>query len=420
MLDSKALQQLVEQQVTQEVAARVSTALNDQRIKTIEENAIKFIQDRIVAKFANSEAMPELIDAVKSSVKELFSSGQIPGLGQYVDYDYIKQSVNDSTQELVKVAIEELSVDKSWLEKIETLVNRQMTQRVIATLGSIDIKSIVNCRVEEITETVIKKIIPGIQDQSNKVELSLLDDTVVVEQTLVAKNVEAVDSVVVNNLVVKGSVNTDNESWTMLADSISKTTLDNLTDKWKDTLISQVAQHISQQGIEFDSITVGGSKIIDGDTLNDKITESNLQTLGKLRQLVVLGKTSLSDTVNIVPKRLGINTADPEMALSVWDEEVSVIAGKYKNNHAYIGTSRKQSLTIGINKNPAIEIDDSGLTAIKQLQVGIHKISHGNEVPNYSGTKGDIVFNASPTIDSNVFAWQCLGGFKWKVIKAVL
>jgi hypothetical protein len=107
------------------------------------------------------------------------------------------------------------------------------------------------------------------------------------------------------------------------------------------------------------------------------------------------------------------------MALSIWDEEVSIVAGKFKNKTAYLGTSRKQSLALGINKNPAIEIDENGLTAIKELQIGIHRVSHGSEVPNYSGTKGDVVFNAVPTVENPIFAWQCLGGFKWKIIKAV-
>jgi hypothetical protein len=107
------------------------------------------------------------------------------------------------------------------------------------------------------------------------------------------------------------------------------------------------------------------------------------------------------------------------MALSVWDEEVSISTGKYKQQVGYIGTTRKQGLVVGINRTPAIEISDSGLTTIKQLQVGFFKITHGTEVPNYSGTLGDIVFNSSPSIENPVFAWQCLGGFRWKLIKAV-
>jgi hypothetical protein len=98
---------------------------------------------------------------------------------------------------------------------------------------------------------------------------------------------------------------------------------------------------------------------------------------------------------------------------------VSILAGKHKDKSAYIGTGRAQSLTLGVNRTPAIEIDVEGLTAIKKLRIGVHRISHGTEVPNYAGTKGDVVFNANPTISSNVFAWVCLGSYKWKVLKAV-
>jgi hypothetical protein len=419
MLDANALQQLIEQQVQIEVTDRVTQMLTQEWVDSVEENAIKFIQARVVAKFANSEYMPELVNTVKSSVKELFGSGQLPGLGQYVDHDSIKQSIDTSTQSLIESATQELSIDPKWLAKIEQQINLIMVQRVVAKLGSIDIGSLVNQRVDTIADPIFKRLLPGIQDQSNQVELTVLDKNVVVENTLTAKSIEAVDSVIVKDLVVKGSINTDNQSWKTLASSISQQTLEKLSEQWKQTLVEQVSAEIAKNGIEFDSVKVNGEHIVFDHSLNSSITESNLRKVGTLRELTVAGETTLNETVSVVKKRVGINTSEPEMALSVWDEEVSVIAGKFKANTAYIGTSRKQSLTIGINKKPAVEINDDGLTAIKQLQVGLHRISHGNEVPNYSGNKGDIVFNANPGLNSDVFAWQCLGGFKWKVIKSV-
>lgn len=419
MLDSKALQELVEHQVQQEVAEKVSQTLTQEWVSSVEDNAIKFIQDRIVAKFSNSEALPELVAAVKSSVKELFSTGQIPGLGQYVDYDRIKSSVDVSTENLIQSAIQELSIDKKWLEKIEQQINQIMIQRVVATLGSIDIRSLVNQRVNEISEPLIKRLLPGIQDQATQVELTVLDKNVVVENTLTTKTLQAVESIAVKDLVVKGSINTDNQSWQTLANTISQRTLDQLSSEWKKQLVEQVATEIAKRGIEFDSVKLDGEYVITDNKLSSKITESNLRKVGELSELTVLGETILNETVSVVKKRLGVNTREPEMALSVWDEEVAVIAGKFKENTAYIGTSRKQSLTIGINKKPAVEIDDAGLTTIKQLQLGIHRVSYGNEVPNYSGSKGDIVFNAAPSLSSDVFAWQCLGGYRWKVVKTV-
>jgi hypothetical protein len=49
---------------------------------------------------------------------------------------------------------------------------------------------------------------------------------------------------------------------------------------------------------------------------------------------------------------------------------------------------------------------------VKNLRVGRHRIVHEAEMPGYSGTKGDIVFNSNPKGDG-VWAWQCLGAFRW-------
>jgi hypothetical protein len=180
-----------------------------------------------------------------------------------------------------------------------------------------------------------------------------------------------------------------------------------------------VKQSITESGIDFDTVTVGGQRLVSGDTLSSAVTQSRLTSVGTLEKLIVGGNTKLNDTVTVNKKRVGINTEEPDMALSLWDEEVAVSVGKFKAQTAYIGTVRKQGVSIGVNKIPAIEIDDDGLTAVKKIQVGLHRISHATEVPNYAGTRGDIVFNASPSLNDSVFAWQCLGGFKWKVIRAV-
>lgn len=419
MLDNAALQQLVEQQVKQEVSNRVQAALNEQWLKTVEDNAIKFIQDRIVAKFANSSALPELLDAVKKSVKDLFTSGQMPGLGQYVDHDDIKKSVNDSTQELVVAAINNLTVDPAWIEKIETIVNQNVARKIAADLSKVDLGPIIKEHIDSTVRALNTNVFKGIQSLSDNVELTVLDQHVVVENQFTANTIEAVESLVVKNLVVKGSINTDNRAWIDLSADISKQTLAKLDIEWQTKLTKQVSDYISSNGIDFLNIKVDGESLIKDGKLSSGILESNLRVVGTLQKLNVTGETNLGETVSINKKRMGINTAEPDMALSVWDEEVTISAGKFKAQTGFIGTTRKQALAIGVNKTPAIEIDDTGLTAIKKVQIGIHKISHGNEVPNYSGTKGDIVFNANPTLETPVFAWQCLGGFKWKIIKAV-
>lgn len=419
MLDNNALQQLVEQQAQKEVVDKIQQIMTDQWFESVEAEAIKFIQDRIVAKFANSEAMPELIDAVKTSVKDLFHSGKIPGLAQYIDYSYITRSVNDTTQDLIKQTIAELTLDPAWLEKIETVINQHATQRVLASLTATDIRPIIKQSVDESVASLNASIFKGIQTNAETVELTVINDHVVVENNFTAKDISAVNSLTVKDLVVKGSINTDNRSWQELANTLGQRAFEKLDAKWKESLIKQVKEAITDQGIDFNQVKINGELFVDSGKLASAITESNLRSVGALGKLTVIGETSLGETVSIKKKRLGINTDEPDMALSIWDEEVAISAGKFKNQTGFIGTTRKQALTIGVNKTPAIEINDTGLTAIKQLQIGIHRVSHGNEVPNYSGTKGDVVFNANPTIENPVFAWQCLGGFKWKVIKAV-
>jgi len=258
----------------------------------------------------------------------------------------------------------------------------------------------------------------GIKDQATQTQLTIMDDITVVENTLTANHLDVIGSATIKNLAVKGSINTDNPAWDELANTISQKTLDKVTTEWHESLVTQVVDNIKANGIDFDRVTVDGLKLIDGHKLSEGITESNIQSLGILNRLRVKGEATIHDTFSVVNKRVGINTQEPEMALSVWDEEVSVIAGKLKNKTAYVGTSRDQSLTMGVNRQPYIEIDNSGLTAIKKLQVGVHKISHADEVPGYAGTKGDIVFNASPSVNSDVFAWVCLGAYKWKVLRA--
>jgi len=140
--------------------------------------------------------------------------------------------------------------------------------------------------------------------------------------------------------------------------------------------------------------------------------------VGVLKTLTVSGEAKFNnDTLNVLNKRLGVNTDTPEKALSVWDEEVSVVIGKHKLNQAYVGTNREQGIAIGVNREPQIEINIDGLTRIKQLQVGLHKISHSVQVPGWTGTRGDIVFNANPIAD-RVFAWVCLGGYNWQTLKS--
>jgi hypothetical protein len=340
-----------------------------------------------------------------------------------VDPNLIKRLVEQAVEENINKLVNQLCADPEWTQRVERMINQSVVQETVTRLGSIDLGPTIKQRVDEnmqkFTDSLLKTFSStGITDQATKTELTVMDDIVVIENCLTANNIEAVDSMRVQNLVVTGSINTDNHAWSELATVIGQKTLDHLTTEWNKSLVDQVVKQIQEHGIDFDQVRVSGEPVISGNQLTSIITESGLQSVGTLKNLTVRGAAHFNNnTVNVLNKRLGVNTDAPEMALSVWDEEVSIVVGKNKANEAYIGTNRDQGIVIGVNRKPQIELNTNGLTTVKKLQVGLHKISHDAQVPGWSGTRGDIVFNANPGPD-RVFAWVCLGAHKWQVLKS--
>lgn len=335
----------------------------------------------------------------------------------------VKQLVDHAVEQNINSAIESLGQDPVWLEKIERQINQAVVDRVLRQLSQIDLDSMIKGYVDQSMlqwqQTVLKNFSStGIDDKATSCQLTIMDDSTVVENQLMTKDLAVINVATIKDLVVKGSVNIDNHSWTELADGISEKTLKKLSADWKQELTKQVTEQIKNQGISFDSVKLGEDFLVVDSKLSKKITQSNIQELGVLTNLEVKGEAHINNnTVNVLNKRLGINTETPEKALSIWDEEVSIVIGKHKINQAYVGTNRDQGIAIGVNRQPQIEITADGLTAIKRLQVGLHKISHDTVVPGWSGNKGDLVFNTNFGQD-RVFAWVCIGGHRWETLRS--
>jgi hypothetical protein len=350
------------------------------------------------------------------------SDSKITATAISIDTASISHLVDQAVENSITSAIATLGTDPAWLEKIETMINQAVVRRTVAAIGSIDINTIIHQRVDENMQKLKVELLnnfssTGIDDRATSCQLTILDETTVIENTLTARAAKFVESVTVKDLAVTGSINTDNHSWNALAADISAKTLIQLDSDWKDRLVEQVALEIKKNGIKFDTVTIDDEPLVSGNQLARSIIYSNLQKVGRLKELTVEGETSLNETVTVVKKRLGVNTEHPDSALNIWDDEISISAGKYKNQEAYIGTSREQALNLGVNKVPHLTISTDGMTSVKKLRVAQYMIGHGTTVPNYAGTKGDIVFNADPVPDSP-FAWVCLGNYKWKTLRA--
>ena len=443
------LSQLVEQQIQLAIKQKVNQLTDDPAwLKQLEQQTVDIIQQRIVGKFSNIETVPDLVNTVELSVEKLFANGRILDLSELVDEPTLKSAIDLAIQDLVKNTIDNLVVDPAWLGKVESIVNLDMSAKLTRMVSQVDLNKLmleyidknVNEHIDRHLDRHVNKHIDssinrwqsrlkenfstrGIQDQATAIQLTVMDGAVVAEHDLVAKQVlidtNAVvgGTLTVNNLVLKGRVNTDNPSWKELSDVITNQVLDSVTESWTGTMVESVLERTRDSGIDFDSITINGESLVSGNQLNNAITETNIQKTGTLRDLTAVGTTQLSNTVNIRNRRVGINTEDPEMALGVWDEEVSIVVGKLSEKKAFIGTARSQDLSLGVNRKPAITINTDGLTTINQLRIDRFRLSYASEVPGYSGTRGDFVFNSDPKPDST-FAWVCLGGFKWQPLRS--
>lgn len=428
MIDTQSIADLTQQQIKSSVDQQIQVLMaNEDWINHIEQDIVESIKTRIIAKFSNLSTVPDLVDTVKTSVSTLFDQGAVPDLKNYVDANIITKAIDRGVEELVDSAINNLLIDPAWIAKIEKQVDQTMSDRLSKLLKSIDINSLLVTHIDQgilrWQDRLMSKFkTNGITDISSTTQLTIQDNAVVAENDLVANSLfvnhgAAVGGdLIVDNLIVKGLINTDNASWNELSNKISTAVLENTTKEWKQQLVDEVLALAKNKGINFDSILLGNVPLIADGELNPNILSSSLQQLGVLQELTVNGFTKLNDTVHVNKHRVGINTENPEMALSVWDEEVSVIAGKLASQVAYIGTARAQTLAIGINRIPQITIDTSGLTSVKQLQVDRFKIGFASSVPGYSGTRGDIIFNSDPQSDAP-FAWVCLGSFQWQPLK---
>jgi hypothetical protein len=429
MIDDISFSELIEKQISSTVREKVNELVNDRVwFEQLEHEIILAIQQKVVTRFSNIETVPDLIKTVENSVEQLFLQGRIPGFEKFVDTDRINRVIDAAVENLIQTTIDNLVVDSSWLARIESLINQSMSAKLANKLSELNLNKLI---VEQIDLGIdrwqdrLKQDFAtnGIRDESSSLQMTVMDNTVVVENELISnyasveKDAEVKGTLSVNDLVLKGRINLDNNSWSELSSTVADHVLQKTTVEWRNSLVADVLETARESGIDFENISIKGSPLVSSNQLNRSITDTNIEKTGTLRDLTVAGKTRLANTVTAHNRRVGINTEDPEMALSIWDEEVAVILGKNAEKTAYIGTARSHNLVIGVNRKAAITVDTDGLTTVRQLRLDRFRLSHAADVPGHSGTRGDLIFNSDPKPKSP-FAWVCLGGFKWQPLRS--
>ena len=252
----------------------------------------------------------------------------------------------------------------------------------------------------------------GVADVATSTRVTISDQFTEIQGNLKVKG----------HLELGGLVNTDSEFYRDLSQNLQQNTIERVEDIVKQEIDSQIESAITTEinrGIESERIQYKNEPVVIDSKLNRFVTESNLQKVGRLRELDVGGEVSLNDTVRVVRRRLGINTIEPESALDIWDQEVQFIAEKIGSHTGYIGLGRMGMLRLGVNRKNAITILPNGGVEIPDLRLGQFEkiaITVSGSIPGTAGNPGDIMFNSNP-ISNGVFAWICLEGTRWAPVR---
>lgn len=253
----------------------------------------------------------------------------------------------------------------------------------------------------------------GIDDRATTCQVTVLDTHVVVESPILTTGIEVRgDMVVTGNVKISGTVPEDSPLFEKITNKVVSTIQADLNEDLFSGFSDLIYKNIKEQGIEFDLVSIKGSPVLTDTALGPSVVNSNLQKVGELGELQVKGESLLGRTLYVSNKRVGINTLEPSSALSVWDEDVEIVAGKRSQGLGYLGTLRNTGLVIGANNKENLSVDPDGSVTINDLRLGALPISTASAAPNWSGRAGEIVFNDNPAIGLPI-GWVCIEGHRW-------
>jgi hypothetical protein len=265
---------------------------------------------------------------------------------------------------------------------------------------------------DQITGGVIRNFAStGIEDQSTRCQITILDVGAVFENTLYAGNIEVKGGAVVDgDLTILGRI-TNNPAYQQLVEDTSASVQTQIGPNILDQYQDRVFERILNEGMDLNTIKVNGQTIVQGDRLVGVIN-SQLRTVGTLQDLQTAGETLLSETLYTSARRVGINTLEPNKALSVWDEEIEIGIGKQSKDVAELGTTRAHSLILSSNQKNNITLLPDGTTTIPKARIGNMLFSSSPTPPHYDSVRGTVVFNEQPTLGGPL-GWVSLGDAKW-------
>jgi hypothetical protein len=338
--------------------------------------------------------------------------------------DKIKETISQvqsNTAQLVEKKVQEnlnlIDFHKAMTDAIGTIVSDRM-QEFVFPVNSIDPLAL---KLEDLTisgNNVIGGVIEnfsstGIEDHATQVALTILDDATVVENNLLTKDLTVQGSMTINGeFVVNGTVAEDSTFYKKLVASTVHNTLTSVDDNLFNNYSNTIFNKIKQDGLDLSKITIDGQEVIKQNSLGSGLVNSYLQTLGELKELRVSGESIIAQTLYITPKRVGINTIEPSAALSIWDDEIELIAKKKSRETGFFGSPRQQKLVLGSNSKDNIVLNEDGSVQIENLKIGSMRFTTAGQPPNYVSERCHVVWNNNPN-PGGPLGWICLGGANW-------
>ena len=405
MSEDKKVKRLVSEIFNESIEKEIVAKIQE-RINSIDLS--KLIEDKISSKL--NEVLGQVTKLAKDTCEE-----QIPiVVDDKVFSEEFHNFVEKHVQSYVESEIKKKNLDSLILTKVYDAFRDQKNNGLFID-NSISYKSI-NFDGFQISANAInggefKEFnSAGIQDSAKECQVTITDDTTIIENTLTASEIVVIDKLTVGkNLEIQGNV-TFSET---VMNELTNYTMDSLFNKRQDELSQKIIGSVGSMKFDAKNLSVNGENVLEDGKLANSITESNLQKLGQLKNLNVSGESLIADSLYITKGRIGINTTQPSAALSVWDQEVEMIHKKISKNTGFIGTERNVNLVLGCNNKNNITMGVDGSVSVDDLNISTIKLSVSSKEPTYIGKVGDIVLNSKPN-ENTPTGWQCFGGTRWK------
>jgi hypothetical protein len=395
---------------------------------TIESNIRDQINQEVIKKIASTEILTIIQDSVSKELAKIVNVTDIETTTkQRLDrlVEGITAQINSG---LAKSANQQITAEinkRIALVDINTIVDQVAEKKLSSYVssGSFPENSIPHTSInfegfslsgDRVRGGIIEQFgSVGIEDRSTFVQMTLMDHATAFEGPIYVPEMNVRGNVTIEgNMFIRGEIPTDAPVFHSLVINATAQVKKELNQDLFTSYSNLLNDKINENGLDLDKITQGGKEIVKGNRLGYHITDTNVERLGIVRDFQTQGENLLSDTLYVADGRVGVNTKEPSAAFVVWDQECEMVMVKRKNDTGYIGAQRRQVVVLGANNKENITLDVDGTAIVPNLTVNKVPMSSAPSMPNYSGSRGQILWNENPEL-SEAIGWVCLGGTRW-------